>query len=230
MEVPRRIKTVTALRVSHAKSLQDISELKKLRESVGKNIREAFLLVDGHERDLTEHCENLRRTRESFSQFERTLSNAASLDGGVIRRKFYDDRLNSCSSGEESISYRSRNGRPSSITTKWRTDSDYDDDYTRYNRRYSYCSNGRDDQSLSSAYSYSPKSQRSGKLKQIVVPIYEDSFDSGVSLQTTSPRTSSGSSEVKADGIINTEVRDDHDMKSYSSRGKPMRFLPFKSC
>ena len=222
MEVNRN-KAFTALRVSHAKSLQDITELKRLRESVGKNIREACLLVDGHERDLTEHCENLKKTRESFSQFERRLSNAtlSSLENSRIRRKYWDESINSCSSGDENgtVVNRRRYNRPTSVIVKPRCSLSDNDDWK--SRRYSYCS---DAQSLSSAYSYSPKSQRSNKLRQIVVPIYEDSFDSGVSLQTTSPRTTASRS-VSSDvhgyrSKNNAKSNGFQDIKSYSSRGK----------
>ena len=217
-------KHYTALRVSHAKSLQDIAELKKLRESVGKNILQACILVDGHERDLSEHCENLRKTRESFSKFERRLSNAtlSSVEGSVYGgRRYYNDSLNSCSSGDDSSSVRSRRStRPSSIILNPRSIAS-DDDHIRSRRRYSYCSTS-DGQSVSSPYRCSPRNGENGRLKQIVVPIYEDSFDSGVSVQTTSPRTTvSGSIHSDANGLQSGNIKEKHStQKVHRSRGK----------
>ena len=214
--------TFTSLRLSHARSLQDISELKKLRETVGKSIRDACLLVDGHGWDYTEHCEKLKKTRERFSRFERKLSNATSSsveNGNISNRRA--GSLYSYSSGDDSCSVpssRRRCSRPSSAMIKAR--STLSDDGGKSRQRYSYCSNI---QSSPSAYSCSPRSQRSQTFKQIVVPIYEDSFDSGVSVQATSPRTMGSTSTVENSNFdhYRTDKRSTYhpSTKSYSSKG-----------
>ena len=166
----------TTLKLNHAKSLHDISELRKLRESVGKNIKEACFLVDGHEKDLFQHCENLRKTRENFSGFERKLSDAALRieNGSRSRRRTLDESYQSYSSGDESTLFIP--ARPSASRIR--------DPKQRYSLSLS------DTQSLSSACSFSSSELRKNKWKQIAVPIYEDSIDSGlssVSTQNVSP-------------------------------------------
>lgn len=216
--------TFTSLRLSHARSLQDISELKKLREAVGKNIREACLLVDGHEWNYTEHCEKLKETRERYSRFERKLSNAtlSSVENLNIRNRRAES-LYSYSSGDDNCSVpgRKRYSRPSSVIIK--PGSTLSDDGGKSRQRYSYCSNV---QSSPSTYSCSPRSQRSHTFKQIVVPIYEDSFDSGVSVQATSPRTMGSTSTVENsnyDHYRADKERSYHpSTKSYSSKGEDL--------
>ena len=215
--------TFTALRLSHAKSLQDITELKKLRETVGKSIREASLLVDEHDWDFTEHRENLKRTREKFSRFERRLSNATlSSSGNVnIRGNHWDGSLYSYSSGDDSCSTagRKRYNRPSSVIMRPNIDLNHNHHRgCKSRQRYSYCSTS-DAQSLSSAGSYSPRSHRSQQLKQIVVPIYEDNFDSGVSVQTTTPKIAGSRSTLSSLNNCHEKVErtasDHYDVKRY---------------
>jgi len=215
--------TFTTLRLSHAKSLQDITELKKLRDTVGKNIREAGLLVDEHDWDLTEHRENLKRTRENFSRFERRLSNAtlSSLGNVNIGGNHWDGSVYSYSSGDDSCSTagRRRYNRPSSVIMRPNIDFNHQRG-CKLRQRYSNCSNS-DVQSLSSAGSYSPKSHRSQILKQIVVPIYEDNFDSGVSVQTTTPIITGSRSTRSCLNYCHEKVdrraSDHHDVKKYKA-------------
>ena len=220
-------KTYTSLRLTHAKSLQDISELKKLRETVGRNIREASLLVDGHGWDYTEHCENLKRTREKFSKFERKLSNAtlSSLENVNIRCNRWDGSVHSYSSGDDSCSItgRKRYSRPSSVVVLPRPALS-DHGGWKSHQRYSYCSNS-DAQSLSSANSCSPRGQRSRTFKQIVVPIYEDSFDSGVSVHATSPRAAGSRSTVTVANGYHDRVDDHRSIKGYNRKGDSLIIL-----
>ena len=182
-----------ALRVNHAKSLHDLTELQQLQESVTLRIKEACSMVTNHENDLRQYCERLRLTRENYSDLEPDYySHSHSVRSQCAERNRKRNltrgrSLTSASSGDESLY------EISAI-------SDGQFRVHRPSLTKSSCSSVPPDSS--------PRERElTRNLSQVSVPIYDDSFDSGISGVKFSEGTSSdGVSEYSTSSTPRSNV------------------------
>ncbi len=100
-----------SLKLKHAKSLHDLSELKKLQKSIERQIEEACLMVEKRDGNHRQHGEHSKATLRRLKTFEENLSDAATRvqrEPSVRERHLHDL---SVSSGEESVLFRPKHVR-----------------------------------------------------------------------------------------------------------------------